>query len=205
MRDEYQSSFILNGVVWPYDSGEVTVQNYNATLTLAKIYDHSDGVRRPPLGALSGLVPCAGLSRRQSASESAMTRGRPAATADRSGSAVFALATDFRIGCRLSWSATTTSAGRALVQMLGIKSPSFMNLNQMISHHLASVLLPVSRQESWCVHDTVVSSILEVCHRLHWAPQPLHACIARPCGASQQSRHSKDSCSNFVRTLRTGC
>lgn len=103
LRDEYQSSFILNGVVWPYDSGEVTVQNYNATLTLAKIYDHSDGI----------IVE------------------------------------------------RNNDISRACSRLLGIKSPSFMNLNQMISDHLASVLLPVSRQESWCGHDTVISSILE--------------------------------------------
>ena len=68
---------------------------------------------------------------------------------------------------------------RACSRLLGIKSPSFMNLNQMISDHLASVLLPVSRQESWCGHDTVISSILEVCHHLHWARLGAAACLHR--------------------------
>ena len=96
---------------------------------------------------------------------------------------------------------------RACSRLLGIKSPSFMNLNQMISDHLASVLLPVSRQESWCGHDTVISSILEVCHHLHWAAgsRRMPASPDHVAHRSSLGTFKKDSCSNFVRTLRTGC
>ena len=44
LRDAYPHSFILNQVVWPYGTGEVIVQNYNAVLTLAHLYKSSDAV-----------------------------------------------------------------------------------------------------------------------------------------------------------------
>lgn len=44
LRDEFPHSFILNQVVWPYGTGEVIVQNYNAILTLSHLYKCSDGV-----------------------------------------------------------------------------------------------------------------------------------------------------------------
>lgn len=44
LRDEFRHSFILNQVVWPYGTGEVIVQNYNAILTLSHLYKCSDGV-----------------------------------------------------------------------------------------------------------------------------------------------------------------
>uniref|UniRef100_A0A0B6ZP25 Tubulin delta chain n=1 Tax=Arion vulgaris TaxID=1028688 RepID=A0A0B6ZP25_9EUPU len=44
LRDEYPQSFILNQVVWPYNTGEVIVQNYNAILTLSHIYDTADAL-----------------------------------------------------------------------------------------------------------------------------------------------------------------
>ncbi|CAG5117711.1 unnamed protein product [Candidula unifasciata] len=44
LRDEYPYSFILNQVVWPYNTGEVIVQNYNAMLTLSHIYDTADAL-----------------------------------------------------------------------------------------------------------------------------------------------------------------
>ncbi|BFZ04446.1 hypothetical protein BsWGS_07485 [Bradybaena similaris] len=44
LRDEYPHSFILNQVVWPYNTGEVIVQNYNAILTLSHIYDTADAL-----------------------------------------------------------------------------------------------------------------------------------------------------------------
>lgn len=44
LRDAYPHSFILNQVVWPYGTGEVIVQNYNAVLTLAHLYKASDAV-----------------------------------------------------------------------------------------------------------------------------------------------------------------
>jgi tubulin delta len=44
LRDEYPHAFSLNQVVWPYASGEVIIQDYNTLLTLAHIYDASDGV-----------------------------------------------------------------------------------------------------------------------------------------------------------------
>ena len=44
LRDEYPHANMLNPVVWPYASGEVCVQNYNAVLTLAHLHQSSDGV-----------------------------------------------------------------------------------------------------------------------------------------------------------------
>lgn len=44
LREEYPHSFILNQVVWPYGTGEVIVQNYNAILTLSHLYKCSDGI-----------------------------------------------------------------------------------------------------------------------------------------------------------------
>lgn len=44
LRDEYPHSFILNQVVWPYNTGEVIVQNYNAILTLSHLYRTVDAV-----------------------------------------------------------------------------------------------------------------------------------------------------------------
>ncbi|KAK2847028.1 hypothetical protein Q5P01_010027 [Channa striata] len=44
LRDVYPKSFILNHLTWPYRTGEVIVQNYNAVLTLAHLYQLSDAV-----------------------------------------------------------------------------------------------------------------------------------------------------------------
>lgn len=44
LRDEFPSSFIVNQVVWPYSTGEVIVQNYNAVLTMSHLYQCSDAV-----------------------------------------------------------------------------------------------------------------------------------------------------------------
>ncbi len=44
IRDEYGSSTIVNAAIWPYESGEVIVQNYNAVLTLSELTQLSDGV-----------------------------------------------------------------------------------------------------------------------------------------------------------------
>lgn len=44
LRDEFPQSFIVNQVVWPYTKGEVIVQNYNAVLTLSRLYQTSDAV-----------------------------------------------------------------------------------------------------------------------------------------------------------------
>ncbi|XP_064619118.1 tubulin delta chain-like [Lineus longissimus] len=44
LRDEYPNSFIMNQVVWPYNTGEVIVQNYNAVLTLSHLYQSSDAI-----------------------------------------------------------------------------------------------------------------------------------------------------------------
>jgi tubulin delta len=35
---------LLNAVVWPYQSGEVIVQNYNAMLTMASLADVAHGI-----------------------------------------------------------------------------------------------------------------------------------------------------------------
>ena len=44
LRDEFPHCFIVNQVVWPYQTGEVIVQNYNAVLTLSHLYQTSDAV-----------------------------------------------------------------------------------------------------------------------------------------------------------------
>jgi tubulin delta len=44
LRDEHPHCFMLNQVVWPYRTGEVIVQNYNAVLTLSHLYQSSDAV-----------------------------------------------------------------------------------------------------------------------------------------------------------------
>ena len=44
LRDDYPHAHMLNPVVWPYDSGEVCVQNYNAVLTLAHLHQSSDSI-----------------------------------------------------------------------------------------------------------------------------------------------------------------
>ncbi|GAB1610458.1 tubulin delta chain-like [Argonauta hians] len=44
LRDVYPSAFIMNQVIWPYHTGEVIVQNYNAVLTLSSLYRTSDGI-----------------------------------------------------------------------------------------------------------------------------------------------------------------
>eukprot|EP01051_Picozoa_sp_SAG22_P011529 SAG22_NODE_1118_length_5518_cov_1.906994_4_plen_581_part_00 len=44
LRDEYPTGWLLNHVVWPYESGEVIVQHYNALLTLASVSQAADGV-----------------------------------------------------------------------------------------------------------------------------------------------------------------
>lgn len=42
IRDEYPSKFITNIIVLPFEKGDVITQNYNAILTLAKLYDIAD-------------------------------------------------------------------------------------------------------------------------------------------------------------------
>ncbi|KAK6191522.1 hypothetical protein SNE40_003187 [Patella caerulea] len=44
LRDEFPHSFIMNQVVWPYNTGEVIVQNYNAVLTLSHLYQTADAI-----------------------------------------------------------------------------------------------------------------------------------------------------------------
>jgi tubulin delta len=44
LRDTFPSALLLNAVVWPYASGEVIVQNYNALLTIASLTRAADGV-----------------------------------------------------------------------------------------------------------------------------------------------------------------
>ncbi|CAH1802305.1 unnamed protein product [Owenia fusiformis] len=44
IRDEFPNSFIANQIVWPYNTGEVIVQNYNAILTLSHLYNSSDAI-----------------------------------------------------------------------------------------------------------------------------------------------------------------
>ena len=44
LRDEYPAACVLSQCVWPYESGEVIVQNYNTLLTLATLLDAADGI-----------------------------------------------------------------------------------------------------------------------------------------------------------------
>lgn len=44
LKDEYPHATIVNNVIWPYTTGEVIVQNYNAVLTLSHLYSTSDGI-----------------------------------------------------------------------------------------------------------------------------------------------------------------
>ncbi|XP_072412163.1 tubulin delta chain isoform X4 [Chiloscyllium punctatum] len=44
LRDMYPNSFILNQLTWPYGTGEVIVQDYNAVLTLSHLYKTSDAL-----------------------------------------------------------------------------------------------------------------------------------------------------------------
>lgn len=44
IRDDHPNAFILNQVVWPYWTGEVIVQNYNALLTMSHLYRASDAL-----------------------------------------------------------------------------------------------------------------------------------------------------------------
>ena len=44
IRDDYEEATIVNAAIFPYDSGEVIVQNYNAVLTLSELMQLSDGV-----------------------------------------------------------------------------------------------------------------------------------------------------------------
>ncbi|XP_040280604.1 tubulin delta chain [Bufo bufo] len=44
LRDVYPNSLLLNEVIWPYGTGEVIVQNYNAILTLSHLYQSSDAL-----------------------------------------------------------------------------------------------------------------------------------------------------------------
>ena len=44
LKDYYPHSTVMNVVVWPYASGEVIVQNYNALLTIANLYDSASGI-----------------------------------------------------------------------------------------------------------------------------------------------------------------
>ena len=44
VKDEFPHAFLLNQVVWPYHTGEVIVQNYNAVLTLSHLYQSTDAI-----------------------------------------------------------------------------------------------------------------------------------------------------------------
>ena len=44
LREEYPTANIVNPIIWPYASGEVIVQNYNALLTTSHLYESSDAL-----------------------------------------------------------------------------------------------------------------------------------------------------------------
>ena len=44
LRDYYPNCMLLGQVVWPYQNGEVIVQNYNSLLTLSNLYRNADAI-----------------------------------------------------------------------------------------------------------------------------------------------------------------
>ncbi|RMZ95857.1 tubulin delta chain isoform X1 [Brachionus plicatilis] len=44
LRDAYPRTTLVNTCVWPFSTGEVTLQNYNFLLTLNKLHETSDGL-----------------------------------------------------------------------------------------------------------------------------------------------------------------
>lgn len=44
LADHYPTPYLFNAAVWPYASGEVIVQNYNAVLTMASLSRVSHGL-----------------------------------------------------------------------------------------------------------------------------------------------------------------
>lgn len=44
LREDFGKSHMLNIAVWPYQSGEVVLQNYNVLLTLNSLLQDSDAV-----------------------------------------------------------------------------------------------------------------------------------------------------------------
>lgn len=55
LRDDYPHCFIVNQVIWPYSAGEVIVQNYNAILSLAHLYQSADVVFAVENDAVHGI------------------------------------------------------------------------------------------------------------------------------------------------------
>ena len=44
IRDEFPNASLIHQSIWPYSTGEVIVQDYNAILTLSHLYEVSDGI-----------------------------------------------------------------------------------------------------------------------------------------------------------------
>ncbi|XP_022365344.1 tubulin delta chain isoform X4 [Enhydra lutris kenyoni] len=44
LQDQYSNSLKMNHIIWPYETGEVIVQNYNSILTLSHLYRSSDAL-----------------------------------------------------------------------------------------------------------------------------------------------------------------
>ncbi|XP_072163377.1 tubulin delta chain-like [Diadema setosum] len=44
LKDRYPQALLLNQLVWPHSSGEVILQNYNAILSLAHLYECTDAI-----------------------------------------------------------------------------------------------------------------------------------------------------------------
>lgn len=44
LKDRYPQALLLNQLVWPHSSGEVILQNYNAILSLAHLYECADAI-----------------------------------------------------------------------------------------------------------------------------------------------------------------
>ena len=44
LHDQFEDGYTVNTVIWPYTSGEVVLQYYNAVLSLAHLYQSSDAI-----------------------------------------------------------------------------------------------------------------------------------------------------------------
>lgn len=87
LRDDYPDALMVNQVVWPYEDGEVIVQNYNALMSLSTLQHCSDAV-------------------------------------------VYFENDQLSLTC---------------TRLLGIRSPSFSDMNRVIANNLCHVLLPCGR------------------------------------------------------------
>ncbi|KAJ7560016.1 hypothetical protein O6H91_04G111000 [Diphasiastrum complanatum] len=55
LRDEYPAACVMSYCIWPFETGEVVVQNYNVLLTLSHLHNHADGIIAVKNDALSSI------------------------------------------------------------------------------------------------------------------------------------------------------